>query len=221
LTEAISSRRHGDLDRRRARLAARRLSLPAQLSALVVLTHAGPAPRARDDALSVILQHAGIGTLTLDLLTGAEERFADRHAMSRCSPGACSMALALLKQRMLLGELPTLPIGLCAAGDCSPVVLRVAALRDHDIYAVVCRGGLIDLAGMLYLRSLTVAVAASRRRGRRARRREQPASPERSQLPSRELRLLPANTHSPDSAAAFELVARETARWFVQRLAGD
>ena len=36
----------------------------------------------------------------------------------------------------------------------------------------------------------------------------------------KELRLLPANTHSPDSAAAFELVARETARWFVQRLPG-
>jgi hypothetical protein len=28
---------------------------------------------------------------------------------------------------MLLGEVPTLPIGLCAGGDCSPVVLRVAA----------------------------------------------------------------------------------------------
>ena len=41
-----------------------------------------------------------------------------------------------------------------AANATSPVALRVAALRDHDIAAVVCRGGLIDLAGMLYLHSL-------------------------------------------------------------------
>jgi putative phosphoribosyl transferase len=168
----------------------------------------------------VILQHAGIGTLTLDLLTDAEERFADRHRNVSLLARRLLDALALLKQRMLLGELPTLPIGLCAAGDCSPVVLRVAALRDHDVYAVVCRGGLIDLAGMLYLRSLAAPllllvaedderVAASNRRAL-------------SEISCRrELRLLPANTHSPDSAAAFELVARETARWFVQRLPGD
>lgn len=55
------------------------LTLPARLSALVVLTHAGENPEARDDALAVVLQHAGIGTLTLDLLTHAEERFADIH----------------------------------------------------------------------------------------------------------------------------------------------
>lgn len=29
-----------------------------------------------------------------------------------------------------------------------------ALQRDHDIAAIVCRGGLIDLAGILYLRSL-------------------------------------------------------------------
>ena len=55
---------------------------------------------------------------------------------------------------MLLGELQTLPIGLYAANATSPVAVRVAAQRDHDIAAIVCRGGLIDLAGMLYLRSL-------------------------------------------------------------------
>lgn len=34
------------------------------------------------------------------------------------------------------------------------MVLRVAAQRDHDIFAIVCRGGLIDLAGMMYLHLL-------------------------------------------------------------------
>lgn len=193
------------------------LTLPQRLSALVVLTHAGPDPAARDDALAVILQHAGIGTLTLDLLTPAEERFADlQHNVSLLARRLLD-GLALLKQRMLLGELPTLPIGLSAGGDCSPVVLRVAALRDHDIYALVCRGGLIDLAGALYLRSLAspllVLVDEDDARGTTSNRRalRELACPH-------ELRTLAAQADSPTSAAAFELVARATARWFIDRL---
>jgi len=193
------------------------LTLPQRLSALVVLTHAGPAPAARDDALAVILQHAGIGTLTLDLLTPAEERFADlQHNVSLLAHRLLD-GLALLKQRMLLGELPTLPIGLSAGGDCSPVVLRVAALRDQDIYAVVCRGGLIDLAGVLYLRSLAspllVLVDEDDELGTTSNRRAL-----RELDCPHELRTLAAQTDSPTSAAAFELVARATARWFIDRL---
>jgi len=193
------------------------LTLPARLCALVVLTHAGPAPAARDDALAVVLKHAGIGTLTLDLLTPAEERFADlQHNVSLLARRLLD-GLALLKQRMLLGELPPLPIGLSAAGDCSPVVLRVAALRDHDIYALVCRGGLIDLAGALYLRSLAapllVLVDENDERSTTSNRRalRQLACPH-------ELQTLPAAADSPTSAATFERVARATARWFIDRL---
>jgi len=193
------------------------LTLPERLLALVVLTQAGPAPAARDDALAVILQHAGIGTLTLDLLTPAEERFADlQHNVSllarRLLDGLC-----LLKQRMLLGELPPLPIGLSGAGDCSPVALRVAALRDHDIYALVCRGGLIDLAGVLYLRSLAspllLLVDEDDQRSTMSNRRalRELACPH-------ELRGLAARTDAPESAAAFETVAHATALWFIDHL---
>ena len=194
-----------------------RLNLPAQISALVVLTRAGHHPEARDDALAVVLQHSGIGTLTLDLLTDAEERFADLHHNVPLLTRRLLDGLALIKRWMLLGEMPTLPIGLCAAGDCSPVVLRVAALRDRDIFAVVCRGGLIDLAGMVYLRSLASPLlllagedeqtTASNWRALR-------------ELSCRhELKRLPrgaSSSDSPDSALAFEFVARETAHWFVQ-----
>lgn len=193
------------------------LTLPAHFSALVLLTHAGANPEARDDALSVVLGHAGMATLTLDLLTHAEERFADIHHNVSLLARRLLDGLTLIKQRMLLGELPTVPIGLCAAGDCSPVALRVAALRDNDIFAVVCRGGLIDMAGMLYLHSLTApllvlvgepdeAVAASNQRALR------------ELACDKELRLLPASAGARDSAAAFEFQARETAHWFVHHL---
>ncbi|MEF8706479.1 MAG: hypothetical protein V5B07_08595 [Candidatus Accumulibacter sp. UW27] len=193
------------------------LRLPAQLSALVVLTHAGQLPAARDDALSVILQHAGIGTLRLDLLTGGEGQQTERARNVPLLARRLLDGLSLLKRRMRLGEVPTLPIALCAAGDCSPVVLRVAAERDRDIYAVVCRGGLIDLAGTLYLRSLRspllVLVAEDDERVATSNRRAL-----REVSCRHELRLLPAGVDAPDAAAASEQVARETALWLVKHL---
>ncbi|MBL8394054.1 MAG: hypothetical protein JNK99_04770 [Candidatus Accumulibacter sp.] len=194
-----------------------RLTLPAELSAVVVLTRAGPSPAAHDDTLAVILQHTGIGTLNLGLLTRAEERFANlQHNVSLLARRLLD-GLGMLKQHMLLGELPILPIGLCGTDDSSPVVLRVAALRDHDIYAVVCRGGLIDLAGMRYLRSLAapllVLVDQDDRRVAESNRRAL------HQLAcASELRPLPASADAPDSATACEPVARATALWFVQQL---
>jgi hypothetical protein len=118
---------------------------------------------------------------------------------------------------MLLEELPTLPIGLSGAADCSPVVVRAAAIRDRDIFAIVCRGGLIDLAGMLYLHTLIspllVLVGESEQRVEASNWRAL-----RELAGRKELKRLPASADAPASAAAFEWVARETARWFVHHL---
>jgi hypothetical protein len=193
------------------------LTLPARPSALVVLAHAGPNPEARDDALAVILRHAGVGTLSFDLLTRSEDRFVDNHHNVPLLASRLVDGLTVLRQHMLLDELPSLPVGLSAAGDCSPVVVRAAAIRDRDIYAVVCRGGLIDLAGMLYLRTLAspllVLVGDGEQRVETSNRRAL-----RELTGRKELKLLPASADAPDSAAAFEWVARETAHWFVRTL---
>lgn len=130
------------------------LALPADARGLVVLAHAGALPECHDDALAAALREAGMATLVIDLLTHQEERFADVHNNVPLLAKRLLDCLALIKRQMQNGELPLLPIGLCGADSTSPVAIRVAALRDHDIAAVVCRGGLIDLAGMLYLRSL-------------------------------------------------------------------
>ncbi len=193
------------------------LNLPAQLSALVILAEAGPAPAAGNDALAVVLQQAGIGTLTLDLLTHAEERFADpQHNVSLLARRLLA-AIELIKRHMQLGDLPPLPIGLCAADNCSPVIVRIAALRDEDIYALVCRDGLIDLAGMLYLRSLSApllllvhpdnapAMASNQRAVR--------------ELGGvHALKVLPTNGDGPDPPAILAAVARDTAQWFRRHL---
>lgn len=188
------------------------LTLPADPSALAVLAHAGPTPQARDDALAAILRHAAIGTLTLDLLTESEKRFADvQHNVSLLARRLLD-ALSMLKHRTQQGELPLLPVALCAFGDCSPVAVRVAALRDHDVFAVVCRNGMIDHAGMLYLRSLESPLLvlldedgderliASARRALR-------------EIACRQSLV-------PVPAGAFDLVARETARWLLAHRPG-
>jgi len=130
------------------------LALPPAASSLIVLAHAGATPDAGHEALAGTLREAGMGTVVIDLLTQQEDRFADVHNNVPLLAKRLLDCLALIKRQMQNDELPALPIGLYGTDTTSPVVLRVAALRDHDISAVVCRDGLIDLAGMLYLRSL-------------------------------------------------------------------
>ncbi len=131
------------------------LSLQPDPTGLIVLAHAALSLDGRDGVLAGILRHAGFSTFSVDLLTRHEESFSDVH---HNVPLLCNRLLdflALLRHRMLLGEIAPQPIGLFAANDTTPVIIRVATQRDHDIAALVCRGGLLGLAGKLYLRSLT------------------------------------------------------------------
>lgn len=192
------------------------LGLPERAGAVVILAHAGESHEARNDALAVVLRHAGIGTLTVDLLSVAEKRFANVRRNVPLLTRRLLDGLSQLRLRMLVGEVPPLPIGLCASGECSPVALRVAAQRDQDIYAIVCRGGLIDLAGTVYLRALAspllVLGDANDEPGTASNRR---ALAEVGC--TRQLTIL-ASATAPASVAAFESVARETAYWFVEHL---
>lgn len=100
------------------------------------------------------LRDEGFATLRIDLLRPEESRFADA-----CEhlPQLGERLLALighLRQQMLLEAIPPLPIGLVAAGAMTPLAVRVAAQRDHDVRALVCYGGLVDLAGLQYLKLL-------------------------------------------------------------------
>lgn len=133
------------------------LSIPAAPAGLVVLARAGDAgqaPEADASALAAELRRTGLAVLSLDLLAHQEERYADAVNNVPLLSRRLLDCLALLKRRMRNDELPPLPIGLYGAGPASPAVVRVAALRDHDIAALVCRNGIIDLAGVLYLHAL-------------------------------------------------------------------
>lgn len=188
---------------------------PNATTGLVVLAHAAVAPDPRDHLLAGIFREAGLSTLSIDLLSRQEERFADVHNNVPLLAKRLLGFLGQIKYRMLLGEIDSQPLGLYADNATSPVVVRVAALRDHDIAALACRGGLIDLAGMLYLRSLESPLLllveetdaqhiASNRR----------ALQEMHCL--RELRLIPQIGSDIAASGGFQIAADQVAQWFVR-----
>ena len=182
---------------------------------IVVLAHDTRKLDVRDQMLARFFHHAGLSTLSVDLIAAHEENYPDVHNNVPLLTKRLLDFLGVLKHRMQMGELDEQPIGLFAANATSPVVVRVASLRDHDIAAIVCRGGLIDLAGVLYLRLLESPIlllveetddlhATSNRR----------ALLEVSC--AKELRLIPEIGIDYAISAGFEQSAREAARWFMK-----
>ncbi len=191
------------------------LALLPDAPGIVVLAHAASILDTRDEVVAGIFRHAGLSTLSVDLLARQEEQFPDVHNNVPLLSRRLLDFLGVIRNRMLLGELRTLPMGLWAANATSPVAVRVAALRDHDIAAIVCRGGLIDLAGMLYLRSLEspLLLLVEETDGRHV------ASSRRAmeEIPChKEIKLIPEIGIDYATSAGFEQSANEAARWFVE-----
>lgn len=180
---------------------------------LVVLAHDTRKLDARDQTLARYFQHAGLSTLSVDLLATHEESFPDIHNNVPLLAKRLLDFLGIIKHRTQMGELPEQPIGLFAANATSPVVVRVASLRDHDIAAIVCRGGLIDLAGVLFLRSLESPILLLVEDTD-----EQHAASNRRALQevscAKELKLIPEIGIDYAISAGFELAAHEAAQWF-------
>lgn len=131
------------------------LALPAAARGIVVFVSACAAI---DDggaaALKEELLAAGVGTLEMDLLREQECHFADATThLPRLSQRLLAL-LGMLRRRMDEQAIPELPVGLMACGDATPLAARVAAIRDRDVRALACRGGLLDLAGVQYLKEL-------------------------------------------------------------------
>lgn len=125
------------------------LALPAHAHALVVFAHGSGCnrknPRARDVARA--LEHAGFGTLLLDLLT-ADEETAEHEAMARTFEVE-ALAARLAGATDWLVARPSmrrLSLGYFGAGTGAAVALTAAAERPSVVRAVVSQAGRTDLA---------------------------------------------------------------------------
>ncbi|SDH93178.1 hypothetical protein [Propionivibrio dicarboxylicus] len=130
------------------------LSLLPDAPGLVVLVHAGPPEDNANGAFTDLLRQSGLSTLNADLIAATEEHYPDLHHNIPQLARRLLLFLDQIRHRMQMGEIPVQPLALHADEDTAPVIVRIASQRDHDIAALVCRGGLVDLAGVVYLRTL-------------------------------------------------------------------
>lgn len=106
----------------------------------------------RVPVLESALLTAGMAVLTPHLLSAAELNFPDSvHNV----PLLTERILHLLEFATKDGDTLDLPVGLYGTGPLTPAAVRAAARRDVQVRAVVCHGGIVDLAGLQYLETLS------------------------------------------------------------------
>lgn len=131
------------------------LLLPDAAHGLVVLAAASDSGTlARDGDWHGKMLESGLGTLEIDLLGHDAARFADAAMHVPLLTEHLLAVLSQIARQMESEAIPALPVGLFAAGNATPVAIRAAAIRDTSIAALACAGGLVDLAGLQYLREL-------------------------------------------------------------------
>ena len=189
------------------------LHLPKDAIGIVLFVTPGECgTQAGHSGITHLLWQARMATVDIDLLDPEAAHFTDA---ATHLPLLVERLLAVIGQLTRLMEsdvIPARPIGLFAAGDATPVAVRAAAVRDKAVAALLCVGGLVDLAGLQYLRELKApllmlagpddAAAANLARAR-------PHIPGRT-----ETRVLP----EVESSAATAGIARTATTWFSEQL---
>jgi putative phosphoribosyl transferase len=125
------------------------LNLPSPTRGLVIFAHGSGSSRfsRRNRAVAKVLEHAGFGTLLIDLLTPEEEARDERTAQYRFD-------IPLLAERVVgavdwigcRSELRDLPMAYFGASTGAAAALSAAAVRPEVTRAVISRGGRPDLA---------------------------------------------------------------------------
>ncbi len=126
------------------------LTLPAQATGVVLFAHGSGSSRfsSRNRFVARALEHRGLGTLLIDLLTPDEEAADQRMAHLRFDiPLLAGRLVAIVEWLTRQQTTAALPIGLFGASTGGGAALMAAAARPDDVAAVVSRGGRPDLAG--------------------------------------------------------------------------
>src|SRR5438067_5790823 len=193
-------------------------SVPQNASGLVVFAHGSGSSRhsSRNRSVAQALQHAGLATLLLDLLTEREER-------TDVLTGEFRFDINLLADRVAAavdwaaaeGATSSLPVGLFGASTGAAAALIAAADRPA-VRAVVSRGGRPDLAAGALERVEAPTLLIVGGRDDTVLRLNQEAS-ERLHCEKR-LDVVPGATHLFEEPGTLEQVAELAADWFAARL---
>jgi putative phosphoribosyl transferase len=199
------------------------LIIPENASGAVIFAHGSGSSRhsPRNQFVAEALHQRRLGTLLIDLLTGAEEQVDVQTSEHRFN-------IELLVERLLTatGWLSShvatrdLPIGYFGASTGAAAALRAAAERPETA-AVVSRGGRPDLAGdaLPRVRAATLLIVGDLDYPVLALNREALDRLEGSR--HRELALVADATHLFEEPGALEEVARLAGDWFARHLAAE
>jgi dienelactone hydrolase len=126
------------------------LTMPLNPQGIVLFAHGSGSSRhsSRNRYVARMLEHSGLATLLIDLLTPEEEVIDDQTAEYRFDipmlAGRLVTIVDWLRQRK---DAASLSIGLFGASTGGGAALIAAAQRPQQVAAVVSRGGRPDLAG--------------------------------------------------------------------------
>lgn len=126
------------------------LHVPERATGLVIFAHGSGSSRfsRRNRFVAKALEHAGFGTLLLDLLTRQEEAEDQRTAEHRFDiPLLARRVVGALGWVERRADLRLLPIAIFGASTGAAAALIAAATRPEQTAAVISRGGRPDLAG--------------------------------------------------------------------------
>lgn len=197
------------------------LTLPSGAEGLVIFAHGSGSSRLspRNRFVAGVINHAGLGTLLMDLLTEDEERVDDMTRELRFDIGLLGRRVAqVVDWAGGREELSGLAVGLFGSSTGAAAALVAAAELPADkIRAVVSRGGRPDLAGdalprvecptLLIVGGLDDVVIGLNEQARA-----------RMGCPT-ELQIVPGATHLFEEPGTLEQVARLAAEWFARHLA--
>lgn len=192
------------------------LAIPEGATGVVLFAHGSGSSRLspRNARVASALREQRLGTLLFDLLT--EEEAADRRRVFDIPLLAERLLQAtrwLLAQRGIEG----LPLGYFGASTGAAAALCADA-REHEVAAIVSRGGRPDLAGedLLEVRAPTLLVVGGHD--------TQVLQLNRAALDAlrceKELAVVPGATHLFEEPGALESVTELASRWFTDHLRG-
>lgn len=195
------------------------LSISAESRGIVLFAHGSGSSRhsPRNRLVATELNHAGLATLLVDLLTAAEDEIDAATRRFRFDIGLLAERLTgALEWIDREARTRDLPVGLFGASTGAAAALIAAAERPKAVAAVVSRGGRPDLAGdaLGRVRAPTLLIVGG----------NDPVVIDlnRAALPQlrapKRLDIVPGATHLFEEAGTLEQVASKASQWFGQYL---
>ena len=198
------------------------LHLPERATGLVMFAHGSGSSRfsRRNRAVAKVLEHAGFGTLLLDLLTRAEEAMDERTTEYRFDiPLLGRRVIAAADWVQARADLRHLPIAFFGASTGAAAALIAAAARPAVTRAVISRGGRPDLAedALPNVQAPTLLIVG----GNDVPVIEMNRDAMRQMKAPVKLEIVPGATHLFEEPGALEQVARLAADWCHRHLNGS